>query len=110
MIRFRSDHFGVILPPPPSPARDAWGHICVTHSRNQEDTGVHARTRRQSKLSTGGRGRNRRDTGGHATNTVRDREAPGSSPGPPTIFEFEIGDFWRRPEPPGHSRGTISWE
>ncbi len=40
---------------------------------------------------------------------VRDREAPGSNPGPPTIFVFKIGDFGRHPETPGHSRGTISW-
>ena len=51
----------------------------------------------------------RRDTQGHGADTVRDREAPGSNPGPPTIFVFKIGDFGRRPEPPGHSRGTISW-
>ncbi len=29
--------------------------------------------------------RTRADTEGHVTNTVRDREAPGSNPGPPTI-------------------------
>src|SRR5216683_4676999 len=39
---------------------------------------------------------------------VRDREAPGSNPGPPTKFVFKIGDFWRRPEPTGHGRGTDS--
>ncbi len=41
---------------------------------------------------------------------VRDREAPGSNPGPPTILVFKIGDFWRRPELTGHSRGTDSLE
>ncbi len=41
--------------------------------------------------------------------TVRDREAPGSNPGPPTIFAFETRDFRRRPVPTGHSRVTISW-
>jgi hypothetical protein len=30
--------------------------------------------------------RSRQDTPGHATETVRDREAPGSNPGPPTRF------------------------
>jgi hypothetical protein len=40
-------------------------------------------------LSSGGHLGSRRDTGGHATNTVRDREAPGSNPGPPTNFEFK---------------------
>jgi len=36
--------------------------------------------------TSGGHLGSRRDTGGHATNTVRDREAPGSNPGPPTSF------------------------
>src|SRR5439155_18383791 len=40
---------------------------------------------------------------------VRDREAPGSNPGPPTILAFETRDFRRRPVPTGHSRVTISW-
>ena len=31
---------------------------------------------------------------------VRDREAPGSNPGPPTKIEFKIGDFARSVEPP----------
>jgi hypothetical protein len=39
-----------------------------------------------SNLSSGGHLRSRRDTGGHAITTVRDREAPGSNPGPPTNF------------------------
>ena len=43
-----------------------------------------------------------------AARTVRDREAPGSNPGPPTSFVFKIGDFARRPEPTDHSRVTIS--
>ena len=30
--------------------------------------------------------RSRQDTRGHVTKTVRDREAPGSNPGPPTIL------------------------
>ena len=74
-------------------------HRCVTHSRNQEDTEGHRRTQRPSKLSTGGHWRNRRDTGGHEIRRVRDREAPGSNPGPPTIFAFETRDFRRRPVP-----------
>jgi hypothetical protein len=57
-------------------------------------------------LRSGGPLRSRRDTPGHATKTVRDREAPGSNPGPPTIFVFKIGDFGRSPGPTGHSRGT----
>jgi hypothetical protein len=38
----------------------------------------------------------------------RDREAPGSNPGHPTIFVFKTGDFARRREPTDHSRVTIS--
>src|SRR5207302_9444744 len=43
-----------------------------------------------------------------AARTVRDREAPGSNPGPPTNFEFETRDFRHCLEPTGHSRGTDS--
>jgi hypothetical protein len=39
---------------------------------------------------------------------VRDREAPGSNPGPPTIFVFEIGDFCGPLESAEHSWITIS--
>ena len=62
------------------------GHSCVTHSRNQEDTEGHERARRRVRLSTGGQERKRRDTRGHDIRPVRDREAPGSNPGPPTRF------------------------
>src|SRR5438445_9013973 len=61
-------------------------HRCVTHSRNREDTGGYERTRRRAKACTGGHWRTRRDTGGHDMRRVRDREAPGSNPGPPTIL------------------------
>src|SRR6266705_6286967 len=40
--------------------------------------------------------------------TVRDREAPGSNPGPPTIFVFKIGDFQCSLESALHGRITIS--
>ena len=60
------------------------GHSCVTQFRNQEDTGGLERTRRARRLSAGGHARNRRDTEGHTVVPVRDREAPGSNPGPPT--------------------------
>jgi hypothetical protein len=36
--------------------------------------------------------RSRRDRRGHDRDTVRDREAPGSNPGPPTIFVCKIRD------------------
>jgi len=49
------------------------------------------RTHRRRDSSSGGHLRSRRDTRGHAFDTVRDREAPGSNPGPPTIFVFKIG-------------------
>src|SRR2546429_3411489 len=39
---------------------------------------------------------------------IRDREAPGSNPRPPTNFEFEIGVFGDRPEKPCHRRVTDS--
>src|SRR5438309_9062673 len=51
--------------------------------------------RRCGNLSSGGHLESRRDTGGYATNTVRDREAPGSNPGRPTIsvFKSAISEF-----------------
>jgi hypothetical protein len=84
------------------------GHSSVTQFRNQEDTGGHERTRRARRLSTGGHGRNRRDTEGHTVVPVRDREAPGSNPGPPTNFVFKIGVSEGSLEPPDHSRVTDS--
>src|SRR2546428_673379 len=95
--------------PVPLLLRHAPGHSRGTDSRHQAALGGHGRTPRSGNLSSGGHLGSRRDTGGHATNTVRDREAPGSNPGPPTIFVFKIGDSGRPLEPPGHSRGTISW-
>src|SRR5437867_11544882 len=68
----------------PDPAVSQPCHSRVTDSRNQEDTGGHQSRRRPRQSSTGGQGRNRRDTEGHTVVSVRDREAPGSNPGPPT--------------------------
>src|SRR5436853_5166620 len=62
-------------------------------SRNQEDLGGPGRTRSRQQSSTSGHLRSREDTGGHVINTVRDREAPGSNPGPPNNFECKIADF-----------------
>ena len=59
-------------------------HRWVTHSRNWKDTEGHRRIRRPAKLSTRGDERKREDTRGHDIRPVRDREAPGSNPGPPT--------------------------
>jgi hypothetical protein len=41
------------------------------------------------------------DTRGHGTSPVRDREARGSNPGPPTTFVFKISNFRVSP---GHFR------
>src|SRR5438874_2644867 len=60
------------------------GHSRVTHSRNPADTGGHERIWRGRRLSIGGHWRSRWDTEGHDIRPVRDREAPGSNPGPPT--------------------------
>src|SRR2546422_8117206 len=68
-------------------------HRSVTQFRNQEDTGGLERTRRARRLSTGGHARNRRDTEGHTVVPVRDREAPGSNPGPPTPGPRPTSEF-----------------
>jgi hypothetical protein len=67
----------------------------VTDSRNLKDTGGHTTTRRRAKFSTGGHSRTRRDTGGYEVRRVRDRDAPGSNPGPPTKIKFKIADSAR---------------
>src|SRR5438477_7713120 len=46
------------------------------------------------------------EPGGHDLRRVRDREAPGSNPGPPTIFELEIYDFGACLDQPCLSRVT----
>ena len=71
----------------------AGGHSCVTQFRNQEDTGGLERTRRARRLSTGAHARNRQDTEGYTVVPVRDREAPGSNPGPPTKNRIQIEVF-----------------
>jgi hypothetical protein len=57
---------------------------------NRADLVGHRRTRRHGNVSSGGHLRTRRDTPGHATNTVRDREAGFTNPGAPTILVFTI--------------------
>ncbi len=42
-------------------------------------------------MTSGGRSRTPEDTRGHAIKTVRDREAPGSNPGPPTKIRIRSG-------------------
>src|SRR5205823_10295866 len=67
-------------------------HGRITHSRHRTALGGHQRTPAWSIPYSRGRRGSLSDTGGHGTDTVRDREAPGSNPGPPTNFVFKI-DF-----------------
>src|SRR6266542_3240854 len=93
--------------PVPLLLRHATGHSRGTDSRHQAARGGHRRTSRSGNLSSGGHLGSRRDTGGHATNTVRDREAPGSNPGPPTSFlnsKFGADDIRRGDFGPGDHR------
>jgi hypothetical protein len=75
-------------------------------SRVSGDTGEHQGA---VILSPGGPVRSRRDNRGHTGETVRDREAPGSNPVPPTSFEFRIqrsrprrSRFWPHVSQPYH--------
>src|SRR5579864_1908313 len=61
-------------------------HSRITHSRHRTDLGGHQRTPSRSISYSRGRRGSLSDTRGHGTDTVRDREAPGSNPGPPTNF------------------------
>src|SRR6266567_447127 len=51
---------------------------------------------RGRRLSTGGHWRSRWDTEGHDIRPVRDCEAPGSNPGPPTKPSLFEPATWRR--------------
>src|ERR1700674_713909 len=89
--------------------RHAPGHSRVTESRHQAALGGPGRTPRSGNLSSGGHLRSRRDTSGHATKTVRDREAPGSNPGPPTkVPLFELANK-KRPANGCFSSTPVSW-
>src|SRR5260370_34697404 len=70
-------------------ARITFVHTCCrgADSRHQAALGGHGRTLRSGNLSSGGHLRSRRDNRGHVPNTVRDRDAPVSTPGPPTTFD-----------------------
>ena len=59
-------------------------HSWITHCWNRAVLGGHARTARRQHLSSVGPLRSRRDSRGHVPATVRDREAEGSNPSPPT--------------------------
>src|SRR6266567_1002095 len=62
-------------------------HSRITHSRKRTVTRGHTRTPRPPALRSGGHWRTRTDTRGPAARTFRDREAPGSNPGPrPNLY------------------------
>src|SRR5258708_23546782 len=83
-------------------------HSWITHSRKRTVPIGNRRTRSPRHLSSGGPQRSRQDTRGHGADTVRDREAPGSNPGPPTIFVFKIGDSGSCLKSADHSRVAIA--
>src|SRR6266567_6789100 len=85
--------------------RRCWRGVVSQTCHAFAESGGHERTRQRAKLGTRGHCRNRRDTGGHDVRRVRDREAPGSNPGPPTTFVFRTGDSARRQEPDGAQPG-----
>src|SRR5216683_7650192 len=70
---------GVARKSEPSP-----DHSRITHSRHRTALGGHQRTPAWSISYSRGRRGSLSDTGGHGTDTVRDREAPGAIPDPPT--------------------------
>jgi hypothetical protein len=70
---------------------------------------VHGRSPKDTKAAPFEFRRRLWEPEGHLTTrneTVRDREAPGSNPGPPTNFEFKIADFERRRKTVGRREVT----
>jgi hypothetical protein len=65
-------------------------HSWITDSRHKAGLGGHGRTRRSGNLSSDGPLRSGQDTRVHIIKTVRDREAPGSNPGPPTNVMSQV--------------------
>ena len=61
-------------------------HSRITHSRHRTALGGHQRTPAWSISYSRGRRGSLSDTGGHDTDTVRDREAPGSSSSSPWLY------------------------
>ena len=85
-------------------------HSRITHSRNRTALAGHSRTSGDVHLGSNGPYRSRRDTQGHATDTVRDREAPGSNPRPPTKIVFESTSSPALSGPRGSQGGhRFSW-
>ena len=66
-------------------------HSRITHSRHRTALGGHQRTPAWSTSYSRGPCGSLSDTGGHGIDTVRDREAEGSNPSPPTRIRIQIG-------------------
>jgi hypothetical protein len=95
--------FGVIYRTACRPNRVA------THVATQTASGVTERHLADCKRGWSEPKRPLAERPGPTATAVRDREAPGSNPGPPTIFVFKIDDFGDCLESADHSRVTISW-
>ena len=77
----------------PRPRASPPDHSRITHSRHRTALGGHQRTPSWSISYSRGRRGSLSDTVGHGTDTVRDREAPGSNPGLPTqVALFELAN------------------
>src|SRR3981081_31605 len=93
-LRVRPDHAASLTAQTPGSRngqrRDPPDHSRITYSRHRTAPGGHQRTPSRSISYSKGQRRSLPDTGGHATDTVRDREAPGSNPGPPTKIRIRF--------------------
>ncbi len=92
-----ADHVASLICPlpekPTGPRASPPYHSRITHSPHRTALGGHQRTQSWSISYSPGRRGSLSDTGGHRTATVRDREAPGSNPGPPTnVMSHDIVD------------------
>ncbi len=81
-VGLRARFWGLIWP--------SLDHRWITHSRKRTVPRGHGGTRSPHRLSSGGPQRSRQDTRGHGADTVRDREAEGSKPSPPTKIRIQI--------------------
>jgi hypothetical protein len=80
-------------------------HSGITHSRYRTALGGHQRTPTRSIPYSRGRRGSLSDTGGHGTDTVRDREAPGSNPWARTSVSNTTLSFQRLPDRLGGAAG-----
>jgi hypothetical protein len=92
--------FGVIYRTACRPNRVA------THVATQTASGVTERHLADCKRGWSEPKRPLAERPGPTATAVRDREAPGSNPGPPTNFEFKIADFGRRRKTVGRREVT----